>query len=163
MTTPPPLVPASRSAVFTLFLATMAVSHGVLAVSWWAPATPGRAAGVDWVAPWMTTHVIAALWTVAAVAALIGAILGFLHGRRARQTLVWIGVLLVVIPALVGGYFLGSTIVWWDSNTGMGSESGWITAAAYLTRALISLWALGVHVGIFDGPMRTGGSDDSDH
>lgn len=147
-------VPASRSAVFPLFLATMAVVHGVLAVTWWAPATPGRAAGVDWVGPWMSPSVVAALWTVAAVAAGVGVVLAVRCPRAARGALVWIGVLLVIIPSVIGAYFLGSTVVWHWSHEDVGSPSGWITAATYLGRGLISLWALGLHVGVFDQPLR---------
>lgn len=144
-------VPASRSAVFLCFLVTMAISNGLLALTWWAPATPGRAAGVDWV-PWMSPQVVAALWTLSAVAAALGVALALTRGERARSALVWVGVILVIVPALIGAYFLGASVLWWSG--GGGSESGWITAAAYLTRALISAWALGVHVGAFDGPVR---------
>lgn len=144
------IVPASRSGFFVAFLAVIAVSHAALAVTWWGAPTASRVAGVDWVAGWMNTGMIATLWTLAAVLAALGVGLAVVQGERARGRLIWIGAALVVIPGLVGGYFLGASALWWSTGGQAGSASGWVTASAYLTRALITAFALTVHTGHFD-------------
>lgn len=162
------VVPASRSSFFRVVLAVLAVSHGLMAASWATRPSPSRVDGVSWVAGWMTPHVIAGVWLVAAVLAVLGVVLSVVRGEAARQQLIVIGSLLVIIPLLIGALFLGPWLLW-ETSGGLGfpsggdvgppyASSGWGSTANYWTRSGLTLLALAAHAGAFDqAPRRRAG------
>ena len=158
-------VPVSRSAFFRVVLAVLAVSHALMAASWSTRPSPARVDGVSWVAGWMTPHVIAGVWLVAAVLAALGVVLSVVRGEAARQQLIVIGALLVIIPLLIGALFLGPWLLW-ETSGGLGFpaggdvgpphvSSGWGSTANYWTRAGLTLLALAAHAGAFDYAPRS--------
>ena len=168
-------VPVSRSALFRVVLAVLAVSHALMAASWWSRPSPARVDGVSWVAGWMTPHVIAGVWVAAAVLAALGLVLSVVRGEAARPQLIVIGSLLVIIPLLIGALFLGPWLLWESSGllgfpagSGGGAggpphvSSGWGSTANYWTRAVMTLLALAAHAGAFDHAprFRAGGARD---
>lgn len=118
----------------------------------------------------MTPHVIAGVWLVAAVLAALGVVLSVVRGEAARQQLIVIGSLLVIVPLLIGALFLGPWLLW-ESSGLMGFpaggdvgpphvSSGWGSTANYWTRAGLTLLALAAHAGAFDqAPRRRAGGD----
>lgn len=157
-------VPVSRSSFFRVVLTVLAVSHALMAASWVSRPSPARVDGVSWVAGWMTPHVIAGVWLIAAVLAALGVVLSVVRGEAARQQLIVIGALLVIIPLLIGALFLGPWLLWesaglmgFPSGGDVGPphvSSGWGSTANYWTRAGVTLVALAAHAGAFDHAPR---------
>ena len=165
------VVPASRSALFRVALAVLAVSHGLMGVSWATRPSPARVDGVSWVASWMSTDVIACAWWVASLLAAVGVVLSVVRGEAARQQLILIGAVLVIIPLLVGALFMGPWVLWESSGpSGFPSpgggppsvSSGWGSAVNYWTRSVLTLVSLAAHAGAFDQAprCRARGQDD---
>lgn len=136
-----------------LILAGVYLARGL---TWWTTPTPGRAAGIDWVSGWMSTYVVAILWLITGLAALVSC---WLATRSRRRTLLIVTSLLtVVIPAVIACYFFASTVIYWADPypmdppepthwRDMGSETGWVTGIEYAAWSLVSLWGLVAHTG----------------
>lgn len=156
-------VEASHKLFYPGLLVLLAGVYTIRAITWYASPTPGRAAGVEWVSGWMSTQLVAGAWVVVAAlcaVGLVGCIRSWPPGVLAA-----LGVVVVAIPAIIGGYFIASTIVFYADPTpgwppppqavgdpeqtwrDRGSKQGWVTGSEYILWSLTSLWGLLVHTG----------------
>lgn len=143
------------SAFYAGFLLIAATVYGGLALSWTGGGTPGRADGVQWVAGWMSTDVVAYIWAAGAAVIAVGGVLGLVRPCRYRGMVLVSGVTSVAVPLLLGAIFVGSWIVWMLDDPSdpvppvgarhwqdLGSPKGWVTAVSYWGFAAFAAWNL---------------------
>ena len=63
-----------RGIFYSGVLAILTAVYSARAFTWWTSPTAGRIAGVDWVAGWMSTQIVASLWAATALVCAIGAV-----------------------------------------------------------------------------------------
>ena len=134
------------------FLWTTAAAFTGVALTWWFDAGTGRDNAIEWMQGIINTTTIASLWTIGAVCAAVGAIACRRDTRVSRAVVLVAGTVVIAAPLLIGGYFLGATLIWLGDNVSWipsltraeddGYRRGYVTTIMYWWAASVATWAL---------------------
>lgn len=134
------------------FLWTTAAAFTGVALTWWFDSGSGRESAIQWMGGIVNAHTIAAIWSVGALCSVVGAIACRGDSPRRRTIVMLCGTAVIAAPLLVGGYFLGATLIWLGDNVSWipsltraeddGYRRGYVTTILYWWASAVATWAL---------------------